>query len=545
MNTHQNRKLAAILFADIVGYTFLMQSNEQHALQTIQRYQSILSTFVKSYNGQIIKNYGDGSLVIFQNSLEAVQAAKAIQEKCKDSPNNLTIPLRIGIHVGEFVIRDGDIYGNGVNLASRLESLGVAGSVLFSRDIYRKIKNHPELKAQPLGSFEFKNVEEPMEVFALANEGLVVPGRNEMRGRKFWSPMPKGFWMPVILFAVLSLGIAFLSKQKSKNPATPSVLPKEKSIAVLPFRNLSQQQENQYFCDGMMDEVLNHLQKIEQLTVKSKAAVEPFRNYTTRLSDISQQLNVNYILEGAVRKSGNQFRISAQLIDPQSGNNLWAETYDGTFSDTIFVVQSNIAQQVASAMEVVISPGTKNKISSIPNVNILAYDYLVRGNHEVDQFWKDYDEGRLKKAHQFYEQSLALEPEYLQALIAKALTYMAQKHYVEADQIFTQVLAIEPDNLQANMGKADLGFFINNAQQAEEYFLRVLALSKDNSWVMMALGRTLLLQKGDAIGAIKYIKDGLAIAEAKPLPDLIPTGQMYLAFCYQSIGENEKSEALF
>ncbi len=180
MKNTPTRQLAAILFADIVGYTSMMQADEGLALEKIKRYQAVLETAAETYHGKVLKNYGDGSLMTFSNSVDAVKAAIQIQEQVKSAP---VVPLRIGIHIGEFVIEKGDIYGNGVNLASRIESLGIDGAVLFSKNIYQKIKNYPEFEVQSLGSFEFKNVEEPMEVFALANEGMVVPEESEIKGK--------------------------------------------------------------------------------------------------------------------------------------------------------------------------------------------------------------------------------------------------------------------------------------------------------------------------------------------------------------------------
>lgn len=174
------RQLAAILFADIVGYTSLMQQNEEQTLQIIKRYQEILDKAASTHHGKVLKNYGDGSLMTFSNSLDAVTAAKEIQENARIEP---TVPLRIGIHVGEFIVERGDIYGNGVNLASRIESLGIEGTILYSKNVYQKIKNHPEFKSENLGEYEFKNVEEPMQVFALANEGFPIPLRSEMHGK--------------------------------------------------------------------------------------------------------------------------------------------------------------------------------------------------------------------------------------------------------------------------------------------------------------------------------------------------------------------------
>ena len=296
-----SRKLAAILFADIVGYTSLMQSNEQLALQTIQQYQSIVSSSAKSNNGEILKSYGDGSLLIFQNSLEAVQAAKAIQEKCNDPSSDISIPLRIGIHVGEFVVRDKDIYGNGVNLASRLESIGVAGSVLFSRDVYRKIKNNPELEVVELGSFGFKNVEETIEVFALANEGMVVPKKNKLAGLKRKNTS-KNLVFACVVGAISLLALALWMKSmadtEKRAEGISSVKEKESnSLAVLPFTNMSSGEENQYFCDGMHDDLLTYLSQKASMKVISRTSVLRFRDTELSIPEIANELGVSHILE--------------------------------------------------------------------------------------------------------------------------------------------------------------------------------------------------------------------------------------------------------
>ena len=179
MTNKQQRKLAAILFADIVGYTALMQKGEATAMSTLQRFEAVAQNAVEKHDGEIIKTYGDGSLILFPSTVNAIQCAYEMQVAFQAAP---TVPLRMGIHVGEIIRKGTDIFGNGVNIAARVESLGVAGAVLLSQDAQKKIKNQEGFQTKSLGVFDFKNVEEPMEVFALANEGMIIPKRSEMQG---------------------------------------------------------------------------------------------------------------------------------------------------------------------------------------------------------------------------------------------------------------------------------------------------------------------------------------------------------------------------
>ncbi|HXL56920.1 MAG TPA: adenylate/guanylate cyclase domain-containing protein, partial [Chitinophagaceae bacterium] len=176
----QQRHLAAILFTDIVGYTAMMEQNEVQAISTIKRYASVLKQAVTSHSGEVLNDYGDGSLCIFSSATEAVQCALVTQQQLQMEP---IVPLRIGMHIGEILFEDGKIFGDGVNLASRIQSLGQANTILFSEEIQDKIKNNPEFKSASLGSFEFKNVEKPIQVFALINEGLFIPTRKKMEGK--------------------------------------------------------------------------------------------------------------------------------------------------------------------------------------------------------------------------------------------------------------------------------------------------------------------------------------------------------------------------
>ncbi|MDX1409259.1 MAG: adenylate/guanylate cyclase domain-containing protein, partial [Saprospiraceae bacterium] len=228
-----NRELAAILFADIVGYTTSMQHDEDAALQLVRDYQGILQAAAQAHAGKVFKNYGDGSLLVFPSSVNAVLAARQIQA---DSIKDISIPLRIGIHVGEFVIRDGDLYGNGINLASRIESLGVPGSILISGEVQRKVKNRPEVDLVRVGVYRFKNVEEPVEVFAVKGDGLNVPRRDRIQGKleSDRSGRRSRLWIGIVA-AVAMLAIALWLFKGTSNPPQITDTDRARSIVVSVF----------------------------------------------------------------------------------------------------------------------------------------------------------------------------------------------------------------------------------------------------------------------------------------------------------------------
>lgn len=462
---NNSRKLAAILFADIVGYTSLMQSNEQKALQTIQRYQSLVSDIANSYNGEVLKSYGDGTLLIFQNSLEAVQAAKTIQEKCNDPSSDITIPLRIGIHVGEFVVHDKDIYGNGVNLAARLESMGVARSILFSRSVYQKIKNNPELKVKSLGNFSFKNVEERLEVYALANEGLVVPDVNKSSIAKIKSSSKQRAFAAIIAAAALVCFFLWIkNKPKSNRVTNGTALVQEKtskSLAVLPFTNMSVGEENQYFCDGMHDDLLTHLSQLTSMKVISRTSVLRYRDTELPIFEIANALDVSHVLEGSFRRANDQIRINVQLIDAATDDHVWSEIYDHELNtENIFKIQTEVTQKIANALNANLS--TKQVVPSEekPTSNLEAYEAYLKGR----QIMVKRNTPSLLEAKELLEKSISLDPNFAHALIQLGTVHHLMISYSDGD-------------IQENRNKAleylDKGMKIN-PNIAEAYALKAI-----------------------------------------------------------------------
>ncbi len=488
---NSSRKLAAILFADIVGYTSLMQSNEQLALQTIQQYQSIVSSSAKSNNGEILKSYGDGSLLIFQNSLEAVQAAKTIQEKCNDPSSDISIPLRIGIHVGEFVVRDKDIYGNGVNLASRLESIGVAGSVLFSRDVYRKIKNNPELKVVELGNFGFKNVEEIIEVFALANEGMVIPKKNQLAGIKRKNSS-RNLVFACAVGAVLLMAIALWVKNMPDTDkgteGISSVKEKESnSLAVLPFTNMSSGVENQYFCDGMHDDLLTYLSQKASMKVISRTSVLRFRDTELSIPEIANELGVSHILESSFRRADNQIRINVQLIDAKTDEHVWADIFDYELNtENVFRIQTEVTKNIASALDANLSGSQVVTVDEKPTSNLEAYEAYLKGR----QIMVKRNTASLFEAKGLFEKAISFDADFAQALIQLGTVHHLMISYSDGDveenrkksiEYLERGLSINPNMAEAYALKAIIHENQKEPEQAKLAFEKAIQLNPNHA----------------------------------------------------------------
>lgn len=428
-----DRRLAAIMFTDIVGYTSLMQKDENLALQTIERHRFILEKYTRKYHGNIMHYYGDGSLSIFPSAFEAVECALDIQKDLTQDPK---IPLRIGIHLGDIKIQGESVFGDGVNVASRLESMGIAGSILITDTIYHLVRNQAEINTRPLGNFRMKNVDHPIPVYALTNDFLSIPKSTEIPGRiKTFSRRFTWFILTAAIVILILGGYGlgsyfFLDKDLSHI--------KDKSIAVLPFENLSNDPQQEYFSDGMTDDIINQLVKISALKVKSRTTTEQYKNPDKTLPVIGRELGVSYILEGSVRKAENKVRIVAQLIDVKNDVHLWTETYDREITE-IFDIQSEIAIEIAQVLETRLTTDERRHIRGSPggkgrSTEITAYDYVLRARN----IWRNWnDENDLENAQKLVEQAIDMDPSYAQAYVLKGnILHYGMRQYGVPTQVW-------------------------------------------------------------------------------------------------------------
>ncbi len=377
MGSNGKRQLAAIMFTDMVGFTSLMQQDEHQAKQYRDHHREVLEQYIREYEGTILQYFGDGTLSIFHSAIRAVDCAIKIQHALQKKTN---IPLRIGIHSGDIVYDEEGVYGDGVNIASRIESISVPGGILISERVYDDVKNHSSFHTAFLGKFELKNVLKPMDVYAIANEGLAVPPLNEVFGKA------KALY---------------------------------KSITVLPFVNFSNDVENEYFSDGITEELLNVLSKVDGLQVTSRTSSFAFKGHNTDVREIARQLNVGYVLEGSVRKSGNRVRITAQLINAEDGYHLWSENFDRKLDD-IFELQDEIANKITIQLREKLSLPLQNEVQvKKPTQNITAYNLYLKGLFH----WKKWTPDHIKKAIDIFEEAIALEKEFALPYAAIANCY--------------------------------------------------------------------------------------------------------------------------
>jgi len=360
------RLLAAIMFTDMVGYTALMQEDEQKAKQNRDRHRKILQESIDQHQGKILQYYGDGTLSIFNSAIEAIDCAIHIQTKLQEEPK---IPLRIGMHTGDIVYDDEGIYGDGVNVASRIEGLAVAGSVLISGKVFDDIKNHQSISTVSLGAFDLKNVKNPLEVYAISNRGLVIPTKAEI-------------------------------KNQHKD--------KEKSLAILPFTNFSSDSENEFFCDGISEAIINTLTQLEGLYVTARTSSFSFKGQNKDIRELGKLLGVVYILEGSVQRYENKIRVTAQLIDTISGFHIFSEAFDRELID-VFSIQDDIAWLIAERLREKINLDEKHQLTSPKTKSIQALEYYMKGIEKMNTGAHQ----NILKAMEMFRQSLDIDPDFV------------------------------------------------------------------------------------------------------------------------------------
>jgi adenylate cyclase len=332
----EHRKLAAIMFTDMVGYSALSQRDGKLALELLEEHRELLREIFPRFNGAEIKTIGDAFLVEFSSALEAAQCAIEIQrtlaKRNADAPADRQIEIRIGIHIGDVVHRAGDVYGDGVNIASRIEPLANAGGVCVSMDVERQIRNAIETRFEKLAPTELKNISVQMDLFR-----IVLPWeRPGTPVAKTEAPPKSTFpkWaMTGAVVVLIVIGFFFWSKRTPTISAAP-----EKSIAVLPFENLSEEKQNEFFTDGVQDQILTDLSQIADLKVISRTSVMQYKTGVARnLRKIGEELGVAHVVEGSVQRAANKIRVNAQLIDARNDAHLWAQTYDRDLADVFAI----------------------------------------------------------------------------------------------------------------------------------------------------------------------------------------------------------------
>jgi len=501
------RRLAAIMFTDIKDFTKRMNARESLGLRLLEKHNEIMDGALRRHHGTFVKNIGDAYLVEFGSAVNAVEAAVDAQglfaRLNAEVGSAEEILVRISIHLGDVLIQDGDLFGDGVNIASRLQSITPPGGICISGDVYTHVRGKVDAECSSIGRHELKGVAEPVEVFQVMT--ALVPIRVENTGAKAHAETP--------------------AEAPSEAPAR---------IAVLPFANWSEAKENEYFSDGITEDIITDLAKIGGLQVSSRNSVFSYKGRNVDPKTAGAELGVRYLLEGSVRRSGSRLRITAQLIDAQGGAHLWAERFDRDMTD-IFAIQDEIARHIAGELRVRLTKDQERALQDRGTRSLEAYDLYLKGlfhgrkrtRADLDRaeehlraallidpgfarahtwlawtlrfkfgFGMDRDPGVLKGAKGHTEQALALDPGLPDAVLMKGLILREDGHMAEAIATLQELVRRHPSHSQghAYLGNAcqDVGMFslaIQHHTRAMEldprYFIYPYNLAED----LIALGQ--------------------------------------------------------
>jgi adenylate cyclase len=555
----EERKLAAIMFTDMVGYSALAQRDDKVALELLEEHRRLLREIFPRFHGTEIKTIGDAFLVEFGSALEAAQCAIEIQRTLAKRNHDVTsdrrIELKIGIHIGDVVHREGDVYGDGVNIASRIEALAGAGGICVSMDVERQIRNALEARFEKFGSTDLKNIKLPMDLFRIVlpwEKGAAPPTARASKKSPLRVLVPAAV---VIIVIGLFAGWLWMQRSHRDQPspstasanAVPAAVPKapdQKSVAVLPFVNLSDDKGSEYFSDGVSEELLTVLQKIPGLHVAARTSAFSFKGRNATAQEIGQKLGVAYLVDGSVRKSGEAVRIAARLTRAGTSEELWSENFTRDLKD-VFGVQTELAETIVAQVRDQLTggaagPADKQKIQAEVQAaekggtkNVEAHELYLQGRFYENR----HSEKSAREALAAYQHATELDPGFALAWaglagtngwLAAFATEGGQKtfdaHLSSARDAVTRALSIEPDLPEALLARGSIETnFDFNWNGAAQTLSKALALAPADPNIVIAAGN-LEIARGNVDRAIELYR------KAVNLDPVNPQARAFLAF---------------
>jgi len=473
---HVERRLAAILAADVAGSCRLIGIDEEGTLAQLKVLrETLFDPKVTDHRGRIVKNTGDGALVEFASVVDAVRCADEIQrsvsEQNTDVPQDKRIEFRIGIHVGDIIIADDDIFGDGVNIAVRLEGIAEPGGISISDDAHRQIRGKVDIAFEDTGSQSLKNIAEPMRVWRVSRTPTVA-----MTADRAATDKP--------------------------------------SVAVLPFDNMSSGEEQQYFGDGISDDIITELSRFRQLRVLARNSSFQFRGPNVDVGRVSRELGIQYILEGSVRRLGNRIRITSQLIDASSGHHVWADRFDRPLEE-LFDVQDHVVRTIVGTLVGRLQADRADRAKRKPPTSLVAYECVLRGDA-----LPVYDAASEAEARRLFKRAIELDPEYAKPYALLAFAF-CREWYLDmsgsSDAALDQALALAKRAVELDDGQetclAALGWVHMHRHSydlAEHYYTRALALNPNNPTVRANLG-DLYLRLGEPAKCLDYFKEAKVV----------------------------------
>jgi adenylate cyclase len=424
------RKLTAILCADVYGYSRLMGEDEEATLRTLSAYRKIIDGLIATHRGRFVNSAGDSVLAEFTSVVEAVNCAVEIQNALKTQnaglPSEQRMEFRIGINLGDVIVDSEQIYGDGVNVAARLESLAEPGGICISAKVHDEIAGKLNLSYHDLGPQRVKNIADPVRAWRIRLDGAV--SAHSMRRqitRSYWRGGALSLAGLVIIIGTVVLIQHVSLKPPRTSAAIPPVprpalaLPDKPSIAVLPFINMSGDREQEYFSDGITDDLITDLSRLPGLFVIARDSSFTYKGKIAKLQEVARELGVRYVLEGSVRKAADQVRVMVQLADATTGTELWAQHYDGHLRD-VFALQDEIVRKIVTTLNLELTLSQRGLVIPRSTDNLEAYDDLLRGTEYELRLTKDGN----TKARPMFEKAIELDPNYAYAYASLGFNYL-------------------------------------------------------------------------------------------------------------------------
>ena len=494
-----NRKLAAILAADVVGYSRLMGADEAGTLASLKRHrEAVFDPAVAAHNGRLVKLIGDGSIVEFASVVDAVNCALSVQRTGASAPDTgMPIVLRIGINLGDVIIEGDDIYGDGVNIAARLEPQAEPGGICVSSIVNESVGNRIDVSFRDSGEINVKNIERPIRIWK-------------------WHPGTGPATAPT--------------------PGAAGARPNgaSASIAILPFTNMSGDPEQEYFSDGISEDIITDLSKVAGLTVIARNSSFAYKSRSVDVRAVGRELGVRSVLEGSIRRAGNRVRITAQLIDAATGGHLWAERYDRDLTD-IFEVQDDVTHRIVDALKVTLSPADKERLADAETSSIAAYDCVLRGREFM--LGKDKNRDTFAQATMYFKKALEIDPNYSQAYACLGFGYMFdyQNRWSDdpdaslplAKQYARQAIEKDPNEPLARCVAALAASFEKDLDRAKAEIEIALSLNP-NLAIAHNLRGTFRAYSGEPLEAIPEIEQAMRLDPALSAQFLHFLGVAYL-----------------